>query len=67
MAPRIGSSLPNIQKKDIEKFPVRLPKLEVQVQLADLFEAFYHKERIETDYQDLLCKQKHFILCSILI
>ena len=67
MALRIGSGLPNIQKKDIEKFPVRLPRLEVQVQLAELFEAFCQKERTETDYQDLLCKQKHYILASVLI
>lgn len=67
MALRIGSGLPNIQKKDIEKFPVRLPRLEVQVQLAELFEAFCQKERTETNYQDLLCKQKHYILASVLI
>jgi type I restriction enzyme S subunit len=65
MALRIGSGLPNIQKKDIEKYPVQLPRLEEQTQLAELFEAFCHIEKNEADYQDLLYKQKQFLLASV--
>ena len=67
MALRIGSGLPNIQKKDLEKFPLLLPSLERQAQLAEVFEGLCHVEENETDYQDLLCKQKQFLLASVLI
>jgi len=33
---RVGSGLPNIQKKDIDKFPIFYPDLETQIKIADL-------------------------------
>ena len=66
MALRIGSGLPNIQKKDIESYPVLLPRFEKQAQLAELFDGFCDIERIELNFRDLLCKQKQFLLASVL-
>ena len=66
MALRIGSGLPNIQKKDIESYPVLLPRFEKQAQLAELFDGFCDIERIEFNFRDLLCKQKQFLLASVL-
>ncbi|MGL1307611.1 restriction endonuclease subunit S [Vibrio parahaemolyticus] len=33
---RVGSGLPNIQKKDIDKFPIFYPDLETQIKIAEL-------------------------------
>ena len=33
---RVGSGLPNIQKKDIDKFPIFYPDLETQIKVAEL-------------------------------
>ena len=38
MALRIGSGLPNIQKKDIERFLIILPSIDVQKKLASFFD-----------------------------
>ena len=48
MALRIGSGLPNIQKKDIDKYPIQLPSIETQVQLATLFDVIEIKKENET-------------------
>ena len=34
MSMRVGSGLPNIQKKDLQNFPIKFPLLELQLQIA---------------------------------
>lgn len=67
MALRIGSGLPNIQKKDIEKFPIQLPTIETQVQLATLFDAIDLKIKDEMKYLNQLHKMKYYFLTTMFI
>ena len=67
MALRIGSGLPNIQKKDIESYPILLPQYGDQVRLAKLFDTLVERVEIEVEYQKFLSRQKRFLLSTVLI
>lgn len=67
MALRIGSGLPNIQKKDIENLPIQLPIFEIQVQLAALFDAVECKKDNEIELMNQLNKMKNYLLTSLFI
>ena len=55
MALRIGSGLPNIQKKDIESFQITLPSLDEQKRYASLFDVLTSRRdmagKIRTNYE----------------
>ena len=40
---RVGSGLPNIQKRDLDKFPVKLPCSDEQKKIADFLSAIDDK------------------------
>ena len=67
MALRIGSGLPNIQKKDIEKYPIQLPTFESQVQLAMLFDLIESKEENEKVFLLDLESTKDYLLKHLFI
>ena len=67
MALRIGSGLPNIQKKDLEHFPILLPNKKLQKKYADFFNCLKQKEDVEVSILNLWQKQKHYLLRSMFI
>ena len=67
MALRIGSGLPNIQKKDIEKYPIALPKYETQVQLAGLFDTINCKKENGIESLKQYQRMKSFLLFELFI
>ena len=67
MALRIGSGLPNIQKKDIEKYPIALPKYETQVQLASLFDTINCKKENGIESLRQYKRMKSFLLSELFI
>ncbi len=68
MALRIGSGLPNIQKKDLSKISIIVPTLDKQLQLTVLLSAF-KKKKIENEemYVANLDKQKQYLLQQMFI
>lgn len=67
MALRIGSGLPNIQKKDLSKVRIIIPTLDEQQQLIALLTTFLMKIRNEEDYVVSLDKQKQYLLSQMFI
>lgn len=67
MALRIGSGLPNIQKKDLSKVRIILPTLDEQQQLIALLTTFLMKIGNEEDYVVSLDKQKQYLLSQMFI
>ena len=67
MALRIGSGLPNIQKKDLSKISIIVPTLDKQLQLTVLFSAFKKKIENEEMYVANLDKQKQYLLQQMFI
>lgn len=67
MALRIGSGLPNIQKKDLSKVCIIVPTLDRQQQLIALLTTFQMKIENEEMYAANLCKQKQYLLRQIFI
>ena len=67
MALRIGSGLPNIQKKDIENFPIMLPSLDEQKRYASFFDALSSRlniaEQIRANYE----AQKKYLILNLFI
>ena len=67
MALRIGSGLPNIQKKDIEKFPIMIPSLDEQKRFVSFFDALSSLlnmiERIRINYET----QKKYLIHNLFI
>ena len=49
MALRIGSGLPNIQKKDLSKFPILILPLSEQQRIANLLQLITEKIKVEKD------------------
>ncbi len=67
MALRIGSGLPNMQKKDLERFKVILPSVEQQNRIAAFFKIMSVKNDLEKSLlQNLQC-QKAYFLSSLFI
>ena len=67
MALRIGSGLPNIQKKDLSKVSIVVPTSAVQQQLTALFSAFQIKIETEKNIAISLDKQKQYLLLQMFI
>ena len=67
MALRIGSGLPNIQKKDIESFQITLPSLDEQKRYASLFDVLTSRRdmagKIRTNYEI----QRKFLIHNLFI
>ena len=56
---RIGTGLPNIQKKDLENFIIRINKdIKIQKNIANTFMLFDYKVKLESDKLSLLEKMK---------
>ena len=67
MALRIGSGLPNIQKKDIEKFTVTYPSLQRQEQIVKALDALSCKITAEKQLVEKYCQQKNYLLSRMFI
>ncbi len=67
MALRIGSGLPNIQKKDLEHFHVLVPDFTTQKKVSGLFVLINKKEETEMKLMNAWRKQKKYLLNSMFI
>ncbi len=67
MALRIGSGLPNIQKKDLEHFQILMPTADEQQRCRTVFDCLRLKEKLETSILNLWQQQKQFLLCQMFI
>lgn len=67
MTLRIGSGLPNIQKKDLSKVCIIIPTLAKQQQLIALLSTFQMKIETEEIYVTYLSKQKQYMLSQMFI
>ena len=67
MALRIGSGLPNIQKKDIAKFPVLVLPKKQQEQITNLLQSITTKIKVEKDCLANLSQQKQYLLQQMFI
>jgi len=67
MALRIGSGLPNIQKKDLGNFHILLPDIYEQNKVVSLFETLQQKVDAETKLQKYLFDQKQYLLQQMFI
>ena len=67
MALRIGSGLPNIQKKDIEKFTITYPSLQLQKQFVKTLDALSGKINTEKNLLEKYCQQKSYLLSKMFI
>ena len=67
MALRIGSGLPNIQKKDIEKFTISYPSLQLQKQFVKALDALSGKINTEKNLLEKYCHQKSYLLSQMFI
>lgn len=64
---RIGTGLPNIQKKDLESFTILVPSLLIQRKNLALFEMLDEKISILNEELANLQKQKKYLLCNMFI
>ena len=67
MSLRIGTGLPNIQKKDLENFTILVPSLLIQRKNLALFEMLDEKISILNEELANLQKQKKYLLCNMFI
>ena len=67
MALRIGSGLPNIQKKDIEKFTISYPSLQLQKQFVKALDALSGKIYTEKQLLEKYYQQKSYLLSQMFI
>lgn len=64
---RVGSGLPNIQKKSLENFVVPLPTFEKQCYIECILESITAKKEIETALLGQFQSQKKFLLSKMFI
>lgn len=64
---RIGTGLPNIQKKDLENLTILVPSLLIQRKNLALFEMLDEKISILNEELANLQKQKKYLLCNMFI
>lgn len=64
---RVGSGLPNIQKKSLENFVVPLPTFEKQCYIERILESITAKKEIETALLGQFQSQKKFLLSKMFI
>ena len=67
MALRIGSGLPNIQKKDLLRFPVILPTIIQQNKIVSILSAIEEKVSCEISITQYFVKQKEYVLSQLFI
>ena len=67
MALRIGSGLPNVQKKDLERFEVHLPSPERQREITKLLDIISSKRDLERQLQYSWQCQKDYMLGFLFI
>ena len=67
MALRIGSGLPNIQKKDLEKFPIPVLSLEIQISIVNGINKIETKLKHEKDILSAYQTQKAYLLRNLFI
>ena len=67
MALRIGSGLPNVQKKDLERFEVRMLPIEQQNRVAEILEDISAKCDLEKKILQEWQWQKSFLLSNLFI
>ena len=67
MALRIGSGLPNIQKKDLFRFPVILPTITQQNKIVLILSAIEEKVSCEISITLHFVKQKEYLLSQLFI
>ena len=64
---RIGSGLPNIQKKDLAIFNIKLPTFEQQKTISTFLSSLERKTKIEERIQNIMQKQKLYLLQQMFI
>ena len=64
---RIGTGLPNIQKKDLEQFLIKVPSLLEQERLVQLLDSFELKIETEENLFKKYKEQKKFLLSNMFI
>ena len=67
MAMRIGSGLPNIQKKELERFQVMLPETQIQERYTVLFDAVDSVISIEKALLNKLIESKKYLISQMFI
>ena len=67
MALRIGSGLPNIQKKDLLRFPVILPTITQQNKIVSTLSVIEKKVWCEISITKYFIKQKEYLLSQLFI
>ena len=67
MALRIGSGLPNIQKKDLLRFPVKLPSMALQKKCSSILSTIDEKVSCESFIANCFVKQKKHLLTQMFI
>ena len=64
---RIGSGLPNIQKKDLAMFKIIVPKIERQITISTFLSSLERKVEIEERIQNAILKEKLYLLQQMFI
>ena len=64
---RIGSGLPNIQKKDLAMFKIKIPAVEQQLKISIFLSSLERKAEIEERIQNALLKEKQYLLHQMFI
>ena len=67
MALRIGSGLPNVQKKDLEKFEVIIPDTQYQNKATSIFSILSEKIELEQYMLGVMNEQKAYLLRQLFI
>ncbi|ABG60587.1 restriction endonuclease subunit S [Cytophaga hutchinsonii] len=67
MSLRVGSGLPNIQKKDLEKFNVAFPEINQQYQISKFLDLLTEKIQVEKSLKTSLIRQKQYVLKKMFI
>lgn len=64
---RIGSGLPNIQKKDLAMFKIKIPTAEQQKAISTFLSSLERKAEIEERIQNAMQKEKQYLLRQMFI
>ena len=64
---RIGSGLPNIQKKDLAMFKIKIPTVEQQKAISTFLSTLERKTEIEERTQNSMQKEKQYLLRQMFI
>lgn len=64
---RIGSGLPNIQKKDLAAFMIKLPAVGLQKTISTFLSSLERKAEIEEWFMNAMQKEKSYLMCHMFI